>query len=172
MAGANPERVRALVAPLVASAGLDLEDLSVTAAGRRRLLRIAVDRDGGVSLDDVATLSKLVSEALDASDVMGGQAYVLEVGSPGVDRPLTQPRHWRRAIGRLVAVTLTEGPSLTGRVLVVDDREAVPDVSGSDRSVAYDSVVRAKIEVEFNRRNDPDDGAERDLEPDTEDGEA
>jgi ribosome maturation factor RimP len=157
MAAASPERVRAVVAPVVAAAGLDLEDVSVTAAGRRRLLRVAVDRDGGVSLDDVAAVSQLLSETLDASDVMGGQPYVLEVGSPGLDRPLTQPRHWRRALGRLVAVTLADGSALRGRVLAVEDEGVVLDVpgkGGGDRRLAFGSVVRAKVEVEF-RRDDP-----------------
>lgn len=155
MAAANPERVRAVVAPVVVAAGLDLEDLSVTAAGRRRLLRVAVDRDGGVSLDDVAAVSRQVSDALDSSDVMGGQPYVLEVGSPGVDHPLTLPRHWRRATGHLAALTLVGGASVTGRILAVDDDGVVLDVSGSDRRVAYDSVVRAQVEVEFNRPAGP-----------------
>jgi ribosome maturation factor RimP len=151
MAGANPERVRAVVSPVVASVGLDLEDLTLTTAGRRRVLRLAVDRDGGVSLDDVAEVSRLVSQALDDSDVMGAQAYVLEIGSPGVDRPLTQPRHWRRATGRLVLVTLTGGESVTGRILAVEDDGAVLDVPGGDRRIDYPSVVAAKVQVEFNR---------------------
>ena len=175
MSAANPERVRALVAPVVASAGLDLEDLSVTAAGRRRLLRISVDRDGGVSLDDVAAVSQSVSQALDSSDVMGGQPYVLEVGSPGVDRPLTHPRHWRRAVGQLVSVNLTGGvPAVTGRVLVVDDSGAVLDIPGGDRRVAFDAVVRAHVEVEFNRKATEDSGDSGDSDDlsDSSDGEA
>ena len=155
MAGANPERVRAVVAPVVAAAGLDLEDLTVASAGRRRLLRIAVDRDGGVSLDDVALVSGRLSQALDDSEVMGGSPYVLEVGSPGVDRPLTHPRHWRRATGRLVLVTLTGGGSVTGRILVVEDDGAVLDVPGGDRRIDYADVVAAKVQVEFRRGDDP-----------------
>jgi ribosome maturation factor RimP len=154
MAGANPERVRAVVAPVVAAAGLDLEDLTVASAGRRRLLRIAVDRDGGVSLDDVALVSAQLSQVLDSSDVMGGAAYVLEVGSPGVDRPLTHPRHWRRAIGRLVLVTLTGGGAVTGRILVVQDDGAVLDVPGGNRRIDYADVVAAKVQVEFRRGDD------------------
>jgi ribosome maturation factor RimP len=175
VAAANPERVRAVVAPVVAAAGLDLEDLSVTAAGRRRLLRVAVDRDGGVSLDDVAAISRRVSEVLDSSDVMGGLPYVLEVGSPGVDRPLTQPRHWRRAVGHLVQATMADGASVTGRVLVVDEGGAILDVPGGDHRVDFGSVVRAKVEVEFRRAGDgdhePGDGGhEPDDEPDDEPG--
>jgi ribosome maturation factor RimP len=162
MAGANPERVRAVVAPVIAAAGLDLEGLTVASAGRRRLLRVAVDRDGGVSLDDVTAISTQLSQALDSSDVMGGAAYVLEVGSPGVDRPLTHPRHWRRAVGRLVLVTLTGGGAVTGRILVVEDDGAVLDVPGGHRRIDYREVVAAKVQVEFGRADaaaaGPDEG--------------
>ena len=151
MAAASPDRVRAVVAPVVAAAGLDLEDLSLTSAGRRRLLRIAVDRDGGVSLDDVALVSQRLSERLDESDVMGGQPYVLEVGSPGVDRPLTQSRHWRRATGRLVEAVLADGSTVSGRVLVVDGDGATLDVPGGDRRVGFGQVARARVQVEFGR---------------------
>ena len=97
--------------PVVAERGLDLEDVQVTPAGKRRLLRVVVDQDGGVGLDSVATVSTAVAAALDDSDVMGGSPYVLEVTSPGVDRPLTQPRHWRRARSRLVEATVAEDGS-------------------------------------------------------------
>ncbi len=149
MATASPERVRAVVAPVVASAGLDLEDVSVSSAGRRRLLRISVDRDGGVSLDDVALVSQKVSQVLDDTDVMGGQPYVLEVGSPGVDRPLTEQRHWRRAAGRLVEAVLADGSTVTGRVAAVDTDEVVLDSPGSDRRLRLVDVRRAKVQVEF-----------------------
>ena len=86
---------------------MDLESVKVTTAGRRRLLRVVVDSDRGVSLDDAALASRELSAKLDASDVMGDMPYTLEVSSPGVDRPLTQPRHWQRAVGRLVRVPLT-----------------------------------------------------------------
>jgi ribosome maturation factor RimP len=151
MATASPERVRAVVAPVVASAGLDLEDVSVQAAGRRRLLRVSVDRDGGVSLDDVALVSQRLSQVLDETDVMGGQPYVLEVGSPGVDRPLTQPRHWRRATGRLVEATLADGTTLTGRVQAVEHDDIVLDLGDVDRRVPITDVTRARVQVEFGR---------------------
>src|SRR3982751_6230174 len=110
---ALPARLESLLAPVVAEAGADLEQGEVTPAGRRRVLRVVVDRDGGIDLDGVADLSHAVSEALDSSDVMGGQPYVLEVTSPGTDRPLTEPRHWRRAVGRLVKVDLADGSTRT-----------------------------------------------------------
>ena len=95
-----------LLEPVVSAAGMDLENVRVTAAGRRRLLRVVVDADGGVSLDDIAQISRDVSAELDATAAMGEAPYTLEVSSPGVDRPLTEPRHWRRATGRLVRVPL------------------------------------------------------------------
>ena len=110
--------------------GLDLEGVELAAAGRRRVLRVAVDRDGGVTLDDVAEATKEVSRLLDESDVMGEQPYVLEVSSPGTDRPLTHPRHWRRNTGRLVAVTTNDGTSRTGRVVEAREEEVVLDVDG------------------------------------------
>ena len=99
----------ALEAPL-AALGLDLEAVELTRAGQRRLLRVAIDQDGGVTLDDVADATREVSRVLDAPDssaLMGGQPYTLEVSSPGTDRPLRLPRHWRRNRGRLVTVSLT-----------------------------------------------------------------
>ena len=102
-------RVLALLEPVVSAAGFDLEDLTVSAAGKRSIVRVLVDKDGGVTLDDVADVSRLVSEALDVADeqdpTLLGTSYVLEVSSPGVDRPLTEPRHWRRNVGRLVSAT-------------------------------------------------------------------
>lgn len=117
-----------LIEPAVAEMGFDLEEVDIRPAGRRRLVRIVVDADGGVGLDDIATLSQTASELLDASDVMGTSPYVLEVTSPGVDRPLTEPRHWRRATGRLVVAPLSEGGQIEGRVVEADDTGVVIDV--------------------------------------------
>ena len=93
----------------------------MTPAGKRRVLRVAVDKDGGVTLDDVAAATREVSRVLDESDVMGEQPYTLEVTSRGVDRPLTLPRHWRRNLDRLVKVTLDDGATLEGRIVAASD---------------------------------------------------
>jgi ribosome maturation factor RimP len=143
---------RELEKPLSAL-GLDVEAVELTAAGKRSVLRIAVDSDAGVTLDDIADAAKHVSEALDASDVMGEQAYTLEVTSRGVDRPLTLPRHWRRNADRLVAVTTTDGDTITGRIVRSDDRAATLDVDGTEREVAYADVAKALVQVEFNRKS-------------------
>ncbi len=116
-------KIADVIRPVVAAAGMDLESVRVSAAGRRRLLRVIVDSDQGVSLDDAAAISRELSGALDTVAVMGDFPYTLEVSSPGVDRPLTDPRHWRRAVGRLVQVTVTDGgqsEAISGRVVAAD----------------------------------------------------
>jgi ribosome maturation factor RimP len=140
-----------LTEPLAAS-GLDVEAIELTPAGRRRLLRVAVDKDGGVTMDDIAEATKQVGVLLDTSDVMGEQPYTLEVTSPGTDRPLTLPRHWRRSEGRLVKVTTAEGRSVTGRVTGSDDDGADLDVDGSTQRVVFAEVAKAKVQIEFNRK--------------------
>jgi len=141
----------ALTAPLAAT-GLDVEALEVSQAGRRRMVRVAVDKDGGVTLDDIAEATRAVSRILDSSDVMGEQPYTLEVTSRGTDRPLTLPRHWRRNRGRLVKVSLTDGSDVSGRVSDSDEARAVLDVDGERREVAYDAVAKAVVQIEFNRK--------------------
>ena len=150
MSTAAAAQVRSVVEPPLARAGFHLEDVVVRQAGSRRLVQVLVDRDDPVSLDAVAEASRVASSALDEADVLPG-AYVLEVSSPGVDRPLSEPRHWRRNVGRLVTVTSIEGPTWTGRVTVVDDLGAVLTVDDEERRVAFDAVRRAVVQVEFNR---------------------
>lgn len=152
------EHLVSVIEPLVVAAGFDLEDVAVTPVGRRSLVRVVVDGDHGVSLDDIAALSHTVSAALDTSgDGLGATPYVLEVSSPGVDRPLQTQRHWRRAIGRLVQADLVEGdpagPSLTGRVLRHDGEAVVLDVDGTEHELGYARIRRARVQVEFNRPN-------------------
>ena len=140
-----------LTDPLLA-VGLDLEAVEITPAGKRKLLRVAVDKDGGVSLDEIAEATKEVSRLLDETDVMGDRPYLLEVSSPGIDRPLTLPRHWRRNQSRLVKVTTRANETLTGRITEAGDDAAVLDVNGKTRSIAYDDVAKARVQVEFNRK--------------------
>ena len=158
---ARTERVVAVLGPAVESTGLELEDVELRNVGRRLVLRVLVDSDHGVTLDEVATASHAVADALDTSDVLGDEPYTLEVSSPGVDRPLTLPRHWRRNVGRLVSVTLLDGSAVTGRVTSVDDAHAVLEINvkgrTSTRTVALADVRRAVVEVEFSRPADSDD---------------
>jgi ribosome maturation factor RimP len=142
-----------LLEPVVEKAGLDLEEVVVNRAGSRSVVRVVVDSDSGLDLDAVAEVSRTVSEALDGADDVLRGAYVLEVTSPGVDRPLTAPRHWRRNSGRKVKVLRTDGRELTGRVEEAGDDESGSVTLRTDRGpveVAYADVRRATVEVEFN----------------------
>ena len=143
-----------LDAPLAAN-GLDLEDVQVTTAGRRRVVRVLVDKDGGVSLDDIAEATTSVSAALDSEDVLGDGSYTLEVTSPGVDRPLTSPRHWRRNVDRLVKVTLQTRQTLTGRILEADDASVTLTSDGRPTRLEYGDIAKARVEIEFNRPATP-----------------
>lgn len=152
MTGQQPksELLEVLEGPL-RNSGLDLEDVEISTAGRKRLVRVLVDRDGGISLDEIADATTKVSSVLDASDVLGENPYTLEVTSPGLDRPLTRPRHWRRNTDRLVAVTMHDGQHVTGRVRSADEESATLDVDGTEQTVRYADVSKARVEVEFNR---------------------
>ena len=145
-------RIEAELVDPLAALELDVEAVEVTPACKRRVLRIAVDKDGGVTLDDVADATREINRVLDESDVMGEQAYTLEVTSRGVDRPLTLPRHWRRNADRLVKVTLVDGETVTGRIGASTDSAVVLDVDGTPREVGYDQVAKALVQVEFNRK--------------------
>ena len=133
--------------------GLDLEAVDLSSAGKRRVLRVAIDKDGGVTMDDIADATREVSRLLDDTDLMGQQAYTLEVSSPGVGRPLTLPRHWRRNKGRLVKVTFHEGEPQTGRITDTDEDGAVLDLEGTERRVEYAEVRKAKIQIEFKKEH-------------------
>jgi len=142
-------RIAEVIRPVVAAAGMDLESVRVTAAGRRRLLRVVVDSDRGVSLDDAAAVSRELSAALDTVAVMGDFPYTLEVSSPGVDRPLTDRRHWRRAVGRMVQVTVTDSGSVCGRIVSADADGVTLEVEGVRRRFPYDVLGAGTVQVEF-----------------------
>ena len=157
------------IEPVVGEAGYDLEDLVVTPAGRRSIVKVVVDRDQGVTLDDIAEVSRAVSDVLDRNDDgMGRTPYVLEVTSPGIDRPLTDPRHWRRNVGRLVTVPVgstgaTE--TVTGRVTAVDGDGVTLAVEAkgkpgakkrppTPRQVPWGALGSGRVQVEFGRGTD------------------
>src|SRR3954468_13614303 len=150
------DRIEAELGDPLRALGLDLEAVEITPAGKRRILRVAVDKDGGVTLDEVAEATREVNRALDESDVMGEQPYTLEVTSRGVDRPLTLPRHWRRNAGRLGKVTFADGTDGTGRIGESGDDRVTIEVDGTQRDVAYADVKKALVQVEFNRRSTAD----------------
>ena len=170
-------RLAGWIEPVVGSAGYDLEELVVTPAGRRSVVRVVVDRDEGVTLDGIAEISRALSEVLDQNDDgMGRTPYVLEVSSPGVDRPLTEPRHWRRNTGRLVAVAVGPAGSteeVTGRVTAVDDSGVTLAVEAkgkpgakkrppTPRQVPWAELGSGRVQVEFGRA-DPADHASSDF---------
>ncbi|MGY1772385.1 ribosome maturation factor RimP [Blastococcus sp. SYSU D00813] len=171
-------RLAGWIQPVVDAAGYDLEELVVTPAGRRSVVRVVVDRDEGVTLDDVAEVSRAVSAALDENDGELGRApYVLEVTSPGVDRPLTEQRHWRRNTGRLVTVAVGPAGSseqVTGRVVAVGAEGVTLAVEApgkpgarkrppTERQVAWGELGAGRVQVEFGR---PAAGTDQDAEGD------
>jgi ribosome maturation factor RimP len=158
----DPAKLEALLEPIVRAAGLDLESVKIGSAGRRRLLRVVVDADGGVSLDDIALVSREASIRLDDTGAMGEAPYTLEVSSPGVDRPLTQRRHWRRAVGRLVRVPMAgpagagprdeaQAPPVEGRVIAAGDNGIVLEVDGEHLEFGYAELGPGRMQVEFGR---------------------
>ena len=152
----NESALVAVLEPIVAAHGLELDDLTVVNAGRRSVLRIALDGDGpdgrGPTIDDIAEATRAISAALDDSDAIGEHPYTLEVGSRGVSAPLERPAHWRRNISRLVRITPVEG--FVGRIRAVDDTGAELDVDGRRRRLGFDAVRRAVVQVELNRRDE------------------
>jgi ribosome maturation factor RimP len=169
----RPERLAGVLEPVISEAGLELESVRAVRAGRRSVLRIVVDSDHGVSLDDIAEISRVVAAAIDASDVMGSGPYTLEVSSPGVDRPLTEPRHWRRASGRLVRVSvaghhrengrLESAPSssltpqadhpgtVEGRIIEAGAAGVTLEVDGELREFGYAELGPGQVQVEFGK---------------------
>jgi ribosome maturation factor RimP len=168
--GAAREYLFELLTPVVTSAGYDLEDVTVTNAGRRSLVRVSVDADGGIDLDAVAEVSRLISDVLDSDGPFGSSAafsgpYVLEVGSPGVDRPLVEQRHWRRAAGRLVKVPVGED-EFVGRVVSADDTGVTFATDGAaERVVPWAQLGAGRVQVEFHHSG----ADEADLDVDAED---
>lgn len=162
MSTTQSERLRELLEPLVGSQGLDLEEVAVDSVGRKRVLRVVVDSDSGADLDQIADVSRALSAKLDETDAMGAE-YTLEVGTPGAERELTEHRHYVRATDRLVKFQLAESGELVARIIAVDDDGIdveVPGVKGrkpTAKRLAFADVVKARVQVEFNRKNKNDD---------------
>ena len=168
--------VRSLVEGPLSAVGLVVEDVTVSPAGRRSVVRIAVDRSlaalpaaddsspvAPLSLDDVADATRVVDGVLDSAAELGSAPYVLEVSSPGLSRPLTERRHWLRARGRLVEVSVVDGDPVTGRLREVTDDGPVLDAvqaGGAGVTLPWGSVRRGQVQVEFGRLDAPVDGAD------------
>ncbi|HEU5268988.1 MAG TPA: ribosome maturation factor RimP [Jatrophihabitans sp.] len=167
MTARSPQRqqLQDLLDPVVSAAGYELVELSVSSAGRRSLVRVTVDGADGIDLDGVAEVSRVISTAMDARDASFAGPYVLEVSSPGVDRPLAEPRHWRRAVGRLVSVPIEDAAPVTGRVLAADEAGLTLLVDGAERRYDWSRVGTGRMQVEFSRPDGPadaDDGGATD----------
>jgi ribosome maturation factor RimP len=151
----NTADIESLVAPVVAAHSLEVDRIEVMTAGKRSVVRIFLDGDGpigrGPSLDEIASATRAISAAFDETDITRGRPYTLEVSSRGVGRPLTEPKHFRRNTGRLVAID-TAGQQITGRVLAVDDQGVDLDVEGQAQRVPLDTITRAVVQIELNRR--------------------
>lgn len=157
-----------LLQPALAADGLVVEELRLTPAGKRRVLRLLIDREpfaapelppdqpiDGLTLDEVADATRVVSEVLDgldgATDPLEGTPYTLEVSSPGVDRPLTQPRHYRRNVGRLVDLATADGSSLRCRILAATPDSVTVETNHGPRELGWADVLSASVQVEFRR---------------------
>ena len=166
----DSDRLARLLEPVVHAMNMDLEAIRVSSAGRRRVLRVVVDADGGVGLDEIALASRELSIKLDGSAAMGDQPYTLEVSSPGVDRPLTQPRHWRRAAGRLVVAPLKADASgqqggngaatAEGRITSWSENGVILERDGVTCEYQYAELGPGRVQVEFGHFDDSPDDAD------------
>jgi len=149
-----------LISPAVTEAGFFLEEVQIASPGTHRIVTCVVDGPTPLNLDQVTVASRVISELLDSASLMGETPFTLEVTSPGVDRPLTQPRHWTKNLTRLIKVTLNNGETIIGRLTEfdVDAAKLVENIKGriKEHSVAFADIKRAVVEVEFNRKDEID----------------
>lgn len=158
----SQEQVRELLDGEFTRAGYEIENVVIDGGARPPRITVVVDGDRPLDLDTVASLSRSASEQLDRiEESVDAAAYVLEVTSPGVDRPLTTAKHYRRARGRKVELTLSDGSLLTGRVgALTADGKAVSLVVREGARAAYsvrelplEGIVKAVVQVEFSPPN-------------------
>lgn len=152
--------VAAAITDAVAASGLFLEDVTIVGPATRSVVRVTVDlredEVGSLPLDRVAEVSRVVSDALDASDVLP-HAYQLEVSSPGATRTLTEARHFRRARTRLVRVETRDGAEVTGRLVEVEgDVLVLDDETGTSTRLPLADVRRGRVELEMRRIDEVD----------------
>ena len=138
-----------MITPAIQALGFYVEDISITSAGRRSMLTVIVDGDTHLSLDQVTVATKAISEIVENLPTLGNNPFTLEVTSPGLDRPLTKPRHWRKNKDRLVKIVLNDGKEITGRIK--DSTEA--DVTVDEQNVKFADIKRATLEIEFKQVN-------------------
>ena len=139
-----------LLEPVVSTFSFDLDDIEITRSGGQKILDVTIDGDSGVNLDEVAAVSRAISEFLDNSDAMGDEPYVLEVGTRGVNKPLTKPVHWARNVGRLVNVA-GDAINAVGRIVDFTDPNVTLDIKGKLKTLSIADISRAHIEIEFKK---------------------
>jgi len=151
------DQISQLVTPAVEAEGFFLEDVQLVSPGKHRIVTCIVDGQSSLNLDQVTTVSRLISELLDVAPFMGDAPFTLEVTSPGVDRPLTKPRHFAKNIDRLLKVTQLDGTVVTGRILANSERDVTLTVTEKKESrelvIALSGIKRAQVEIEFNRKD-------------------
>lgn len=157
MSDRNLAVVQQIVTPIAAALNLDVEDIEIRKTGNRQLVRIILDKDGGIAMDEVATATRAISDELDEVTELAAP-FTLEVTSPGVDRPLTLPRHWRRNIGRLVRIELANSAPVEGRIIAATDAGVTLQIKQAQREFALTQISRAIVQVEFNRPSEVADG--------------
>jgi ribosome maturation factor RimP len=151
-------QISELVTPAVSDLGFYLEDVHVATPGNHRIVTCIVDGDASLNLDQVTSVSRVISELLDEAAFMGETPFTLEVTSPGVDRPLTQPRHFAKNVDRLLKVIKLDGSEVTGRILSNTDHDVTLTVlikkESTEQTVLLSDIKRAVVEIEFNRKDD------------------
>ena len=139
------EVISAAIRPTIEASGNYLEELTITTAGKVKILTVIVDSDSHLNLDQITAVTKEISEIVEGLAELGENAFTLEVTSPGIDRPLTKPRHWRKNFDRLVKITMTSGKDIEGRI--GEATEAT--VLVGDQKVSFEDIKRAVLEIEF-----------------------
>jgi ribosome maturation factor RimP len=152
------DQISELVTPAVSDLGFYLEDVHVATPGSHRIVTCIVDGDASLNLDQVTSVSRVISELLDEAAFMGETPFTLEVTSPGVDRPLTQPRHFTKNVDRLLKIIKLDGSEVTGRILSNTDKDVTLTVTVKketlEQTVSLADIKRAVVEIEFNRKDD------------------
>ena len=152
------DQISELVTPAVSDLGFYLEDVHVATPGSHRIVTCIVDGDASLNLDQVTSVSRVISELLDEAAFMGETPFTLEVTSPGVDRPLTQPRHFAKNVDRLLKIIKLDGSEVTGRILSNTDKDVTLTVAVKketiEETVSLANIKRAVVEIEFNRKDD------------------
>ena len=139
------EDISAAIRPIIEASGNYLEELTITSAGKVKILTVIVDSDSHLNLDQITAVTKEISEVIETLEELGDSAFTLEVTSPGIDRPLTKPRHWRKNFDRLVKITMTSGKDIQGRI----GEATETNVLVGDQKVSFEDIKRAVLESEF-----------------------